>query len=188
MTAAITAALRLLQTARHAWLFSFITRLCLKRGMLAQTQRGVCGAVLSLLSPALRVLDYLWEPGLALNELSAPSGAPVSPLAINADAWHVGSGTALQLLHVLWRAGPKGAPLGGGVHRPTLPPLFFDYLAEALQLTYRIRYHALDRKVRKIVKNKYRYVRTYVCVREWHRTRLGLRLLLVGVSVQSARR
>jgi hypothetical protein len=64
---------------------------------------------------------------------------------------------------------------------------FLRLLELSLRLTYRIRYHALDRKVRKIVKNKYRYVRTYVCVREWHRARLGLRLLLVGVSIQDAR-
>ena len=56
-----------------------------------------------------------------------------------------------------------------------------------LRLTYRIRYHALDRKVRKIVKNKYRYVRSYVCIRETQRFRLGLRLMLVGALLQSDR-
>jgi hypothetical protein len=67
------------------------------------------------------------------------------------------------------------------------PDIFLSWLANSLKLTYRIRYHALDRKVRKIVKNKYRYVRTYVCIREWHRVRLGIRLLVTATIIQSAR-
>jgi len=68
------------------------------------------------------------------------------------------------------------------------PATLVAQISASLRLTYRIRYHALDRKVRKIVKNKYRYVRSYVCIRETQRFRLGLRLMLVGALLQTDRR
>ncbi len=67
----------------------------------------------------------------------------------------------------------------------TEPSFFVEWVGTALRLTYRIRYHALDRKVRKIVKNKYRFVRSYVCLREWQRTRLGLRLVPLAASLHT---
>ena len=93
--------------------------------------------------------------------------------------------TAITLL--VWGGLPHAAIRHSGPTTAAQPSLLLVLVQRALRLTYRIRYHALDRKVRKIVKNKYRFVRTYVCVREWHRVRLGLRLLVTGVAVQSAR-
>lgn len=53
----------------------------------------------------------------------------------------------------------------------------FDLVAERLQLTYVVKYQALDRKLRKIVKNKYRYIRRYVAIRPADRIKAGLWLL-----------
>jgi hypothetical protein len=53
----------------------------------------------------------------------------------------------------------------------------FELIAQRLQLAYRVRYRALTRRMRKIVRNRYRYVRTYERVLPAQRARLGLRLL-----------
>lgn len=42
--------------------------------------------------------------------------------------------------------------------------------------------------MRKIVKNRYRFVRSYVCIREEQRMRQGLRLLVVGSPLYGALR
>ncbi len=86
-----------------------------------------------------------------------------------------------------WQLPAVGTDLSD--HRASfLPSHLLLWVSSILQLTYRIRYHALDRKVRKIVKNRYRYVRTYVCVRDIHRVRFGLRLLPLGMLLCADRR
>ena len=78
------------------------------------------------------------------------------------------------------------AACGGALE--LMPGHMLAWVGLSLRLTYRIRYHALDRKIRKIVKNKYRYVRSYVCIREAHRVRHGLRLVPMGVLLCPERR
>jgi len=68
-----------------------------------------------------------------------------------------------------------------------VPAHVISWVGLSLVLSYRIRYHALDRKLRKIVKNRYRYVRSYTCVREAQRLRYGLRLLTVGLMLAGER-
>lgn len=68
-----------------------------------------------------------------------------------------------------------------------MPAHLLAWVGLALVLSYRIRYHALDRKLRKIVKNRYRYVRSYTCVREAQRVRYGLRLLSFGLMLAGDR-
>jgi len=58
----------------------------------------------------------------------------------------------------------------------------------ALKMSYMVRYRALDRKLRKIVKNKYRYVRFYTMVNPKNRIKAGLRLFLIGLSLRSNQR
>lgn len=51
-----------------------------------------------------------------------------------------------------------------------------------LRQTYRIRYRGIDRKLRKIIKNEYRYLRSYECLRgsaRLHQWTQHLRLLLL---------
>jgi len=67
------------------------------------------------------------------------------------------------------------------------PPQLLSWVAHSLKLTYRIKYFALDRKLRKIVKNRYRYVRAYVCIRSTQRLRYGLRLLPLSALLQTDR-
>ena len=84
----------------------------------------------------------------------------------------------------------------GSVGQPIIPRLavsesasgYFFQLAQRLSLTYFVQHQALDRKLRKIVKNKYRYVRRYVYVRPADRVRIGLRLIVVGQHLQPQRR
>jgi hypothetical protein len=71
-------------------------------------------------------------------------------------------------------------------------PLRFSFsfkpFFEPLRLTYFIQHQALDRKLRKIVKNRYRYVRRYVLIRPMDRLRWGLRLTKVCLILQPQRR
>jgi hypothetical protein len=62
---------------------------------------------------------------------------------------------------------------------------FFLNLCFSLKMAYMVKYRALDRKLRKIVKNKYRYVRFYSMINPRHRIKSGLRLFLVGLSLRS---
>lgn len=65
---------------------------------------------------------------------------------------------------------------------------FFSNLASVLKLSYFVQYQAIDRKLRKIVKNKYRYVRRYLSLRVGDRLRYGLRLIPVASSLYPNRR
>jgi hypothetical protein len=60
-------------------------------------------------------------------------------------------------------------------------------LATTLPITYVVQYQALDRKLRKIVKNRYRYVRRYVCLRPSERLRVGLRLVRAAYPLYTNR-
>ena len=56
-------------------------------------------------------------------------------------------------------------------------PVVLLLLLQRLRLLYRVRHRALTRRMRKIVRNRYRYVRTYECVAPSQRARHGLRLI-----------
>jgi hypothetical protein len=64
----------------------------------------------------------------------------------------------------------------------------FGKMFEPLSLPYVVQHQALDRKLRKIVKNKYRYVRRYVFVRPSDRLRWGIRLIKLCLHLQPHRR
>jgi hypothetical protein len=53
-------------------------------------------------------------------------------------------------------------------------------ITRTLPLVFYVQHQALDRKLRKIVKNRYRYVRRYVYIQPSDRLRLGLRLCAVA--------
>lgn len=54
---------------------------------------------------------------------------------------------------------------------------FFKTIASSLALTYRVVFVGLSRRLRKIVKNKYRFRRQYVCVFPASRLRYGFHLI-----------
>jgi hypothetical protein len=64
-------------------------------------------------------------------------------------------------------------------------PQIFALMCSILKLSYVVKYKALDRKLRKIVKNKYRYFRFYSMLSPNSRIKAGLRLLLLGLSLRS---
>ena len=128
--------------------------------------------------PHGRVEVPLLAPDLQLQGLHVLYGATATPFAFLAS-----------LALAVWQAGgaaPSAAAGGGALE--LMPGHVLAWVGLSLRLTYRIRYHALDRKIRKIVKNKYRYVRSYVCIREVHRVRHGLRLVPLGVLLCPERR
>ena len=61
----------------------------------------------------------------------------------------------------------------------------FSQLCSALQTAYMVKYKSLDRKLRKIVKNKYRYFRFYSMIKPASRIRAGLRFILLGLAIRS---
>lgn len=61
----------------------------------------------------------------------------------------------------------------------------FSQICLALKTAYVVKYKSLDRKLRKIVKNKYRYFRFYSMVKPAGRVRVGLRFILLGLAVRS---
>lgn len=61
-----------------------------------------------------------------------------------------------------------------------------SFFEKKLPITYMIQYQALDRKLRKIVKNRYRYVRRYILVRPRDRLRSGLRLFKTSTLLVSS--
>jgi len=61
-------------------------------------------------------------------------------------------------------------------------------LCAVLKMSYMVKYKALDRKLRKIVKNKYRYFRFYGMLKPNNRVKAGLRLLLLGLSLRSSQK
>lgn len=72
--------------------------------------------------------------------------------------------------------------------RKLTPACPIKMLCGSLKMSYMVKYKALDRKLRKIVKNKYRYFRFYTMVNPNNRIKLGLRLLLIGLSLRSNQR
>jgi hypothetical protein len=141
------------------------------------TAKGGGGPLLPL-RPQGRVEVPLLAPDLQLQGLHVLYGATATPFVF-----------LLSLSLAIWQAGVSASPAvacGGALE--LMPGHVLSWVGLSLRLTYRIRYHALDRKIRKIVKNKYRYVRSYVCIREAHRVRHGLRLVPLGVLLCPERR
>jgi hypothetical protein len=65
----------------------------------------------------------------------------------------------------------------------TSPALQLLYrLDDKLRLKYMVRYTALDRRLRKIVKNKYRYHKYYARIPPHRQRNFALRLLVLAVS------
>ena len=185
--------------------WGFFQRLFMRGGLLTSTTRALGLSLMALLQglgahhqrrlgrlmasgwgvpitstrPPGRVEVPLLAPDLQLQGLYALYGATTPPLAFM---------SSLSL--AIWQAGvassPTAAVCGGALE--LRPGHVLSWVGLSLRLTYRIRYHALDRKIRKIVKNKYRYVRSYVCIREAHRVRHGLRLVPLGVLLCPERR
>lgn len=69
---------------------------------------------------------------------------------------------------------------------PASAPLALELLARRLSLTYRVRHRALTRRMRKIVRNRYRFVRTYGAVAPSQRVRQGLRLIQLLLPLSDA--
>ncbi len=61
----------------------------------------------------------------------------------------------------------------------------FPQICGRLKISFMVRYRSLDRKLKKIVKNKYRYSRAYVMLKLQNRIKSGLRLILLGLAVRS---
>jgi hypothetical protein len=61
----------------------------------------------------------------------------------------------------------------------------FAYICLSLTTSFVVRYKSLDRKLRKIVKNKYRYFRFYSMIKPANRVRTGLRFILLGLALRS---
>ncbi len=61
----------------------------------------------------------------------------------------------------------------------------FLQICQRLRISFMVRYRSLDRKLRKIVKNKYRYSRSYVMLKPSNRVKHGLRFILLGLSLRS---
>jgi hypothetical protein len=68
------------------------------------------------------------------------------------------------------------APVASPLESAPLSLLFFN-LAGSLAVTYRVVFVGLSRRLRKIVKNKYRFRRQYVCVLPASRLRYGFHLV-----------
>lgn len=69
------------------------------------------------------------------------------------------------------------------------PPLLLKTIVELkqeLSLNFVVRYRQINRKLRKIVKNKYKYVRVYEFIRRDRRWFWGLRLLKLSLSFDLA--
>jgi hypothetical protein len=64
----------------------------------------------------------------------------------------------------------------------------FWLVCQRLRVSFLVRYRSLDRKLRKIVKNKYRYSRSYVMLKPSNRVKQGLRFILLGLSLRSNQR
>jgi hypothetical protein len=190
----------------------FFQRLFLRRGALTQTLRGLAAALGVLFQGFLcqrhaSLLHLLQGVGGAVQtgRPSRPStvaslGTPIAMLTqeltlrsfsfLHEAVTHPFLLTT-RLSLLLWQqlsVVPQSGELGPKVGHELRPAHALAWVGLSLRLTYRIRYHALDRKIRKIVKNKYRYVRSYVCVREAQRVRYGLRLLPLGVLLCPERR
>lgn len=61
----------------------------------------------------------------------------------------------------------------------------FSQVCQRLKVSFLVRYRSLDRKLRKIVKNKYRYSRSYVMLKPSSRIKQGLRFILLGLALRS---
>ena len=61
----------------------------------------------------------------------------------------------------------------------------FLRICQRVRVSFLVRYRSLDRKLRKIVKNKYRYSRSYVMLKPSSRVKQGLRFILLGLSLRS---
>lgn len=81
---------------------------------------------------------------------------------------------------------PQVLALGGARSNTSLG--VFMQLCLALKTSYVVRYKSLDRKLRKIVKNKYRFFRFYSMLKPVHRVRAGLRFILLGLALRSNQR
>jgi hypothetical protein len=170
---------------QYVGVFHYLVRLCLRRGTLDQTQRLVGACV----NQVLRDFCYEFETSnfqdetnalMVLGTTSARSEG-VRTLSV------CGSGVLATLVvqPLLFKLTRQAIRKRRGFD-PVVPAQTYspaDLLAamsESLILSYCVQHQALDRKLRKIVKNKYRYVRRYVYVRERDRLRQGLRLCSVA--------
>lgn len=134
------------------------------------------------LLPGLVALGYNKPHSRTVGGVATPGFASVNRPNFNAEAKRSLLGFTLRLGTKGFRYGCNIENLqltnGVAIRRP------FEHLAwllvNALSLTYWVQHQALDRKLRKIVKNKYRYVRRYVYIRARDRVRMGLRLCNVA--------
>lgn len=189
------------------WVYRYVTRLFLRAGGLMAAHSGVGAAVAGFVRsvgsyPALGLL--VEQGGRTQTAAQDPWGelslydfirayvvqagvAPIGSFESILRHRQLRSDWVFALGLVAWQL-PAADTGVMGHPTPLLPAHLLMWASSALEMTYRIRYHALDRKVRKIVKNRYRYVRTYVCVRDVQRIRFGLRLLPLGVLLCTDRR
>lgn len=84
--------------------------------------------------------------------------------------------------------------MGFGASTPNLrcsklrPFDVFLQICSALKTSYMVKYKSLDRKLRKIVKNKYRFFRFYSMLKPMQRVKAGLRFTLLGLTLRSNQR
>ena len=187
----------------------FFQRLFLRSGLVTLTQRRVasvlCTLILGFMQPSLKAFGGWGGSNIPQFMQSKPStaastrGGVLSLLSPELNLHSLSSiytttaipfTVATSLLTSVWRAEHLLCclPIPSADAQEIRPDHLLLWVGLGLRLTYRIRYHALDRKIRKIVKNKYRYVRSYVCIREAQRVRYGLRLLPLGALLCPERR
>ncbi len=88
-------------------------------------------------------------------------------------------GTISQLIHTLESAAIQNT----SVEKPVL-----ESSLSLLTLSYTIKYQALGKKMRKIIKNKYRFTKKYQYIYSWDRLRVGLRLLKLASRLYTSTR
>lgn len=138
-------------------LLGYFARLLSRGGKLARVQRLLYPLLLLLNRPGGSVLSTT-RLLIGGAEVGLTEGVLPSQLVLGGFGVCVGT---------LASPGPATSVVGQ-----------FEQVASRLALSYFVQHQALDRKLRKIVKNRYRYVRRYVYVRPSERTRRGLRLLV----------
>lgn len=118
-----------------------------------------------LLASHLKVLYFIFSRSLLPSQKSIPfffaADFALTPLNLV---------TALATPMVNFSITPLSAP-----HSPLY--FFFKVIASSIALTYRVAFVGLSRRLRKIVKNKYRFRRQYVCVFPSSRLRYGFHLI-----------
>ncbi len=168
------------------WSFVYLSNLFSRDGLRSKYQRAVFFFFRIFIQTSTQNWDPLRQSLIKTQSTLADAGSGAAVFTSGSEV--VGYPYALLGLLVFSRH----LPVVGSMSIPKLPQLnpqaFFFTLLARLSLSYFVQYKALDRKLRKIVKNKYRYSRQYVALLPHDRLRAGLRLLKITAFFFTARR